>query len=93
LWTFLVSYLISIPLGIAKAVREGTRFDTISTFFVLLGYAIPGFVLGVLLIVQFAGGTFWDWFPLRGLTRDHWEELSWPARIADYFWHLLLPLT
>jgi microcin C transport system permease protein len=93
MWTFLISYLISIPLGIAKAVREGTRFDTISTFFVLLGYAIPGFVLGVLLIVLFAGGTFWDWFPLRGLTSDDWDEMGWPARIADYFWHLALPLT
>jgi microcin C transport system permease protein len=92
LWTFLFSYLISIPLGIAKAVREGSRFDTVTTFFVLLGYAIPGFVLGVLLIVLFAGGTFWDWFPLRGLTSDNWEDLSWPARIADYFWHLALPL-
>ena len=59
----------------------------------LLGYAIPGFVLGILLIVLFAGGSFFDWFPLRGLTSDNWEELSWPARIADYFWHLTLPLT
>ncbi len=93
LWTFLISYLISIPLGVAKAVREGTRFDTFTTFVVLLGYAIPGFVLGVLLIVLFAGGTFLDWFPLRGLTSDNWDELSWPARILDYFWHLALPLT
>jgi microcin C transport system permease protein len=93
LWTFLVSYLISIPLGIAKAVREGTRFDTVTTMMVLVGYAIPGFVLGILLIVVFAGGTFLDWFPLRGLTSDNWAELSWPARIADYFWHLALPLT
>ena len=93
MWTFLVSYLISIPLGVAKAVREGTRFDVVTSFFVLFGYAIPGFVLGILLIVLFAGGTFFDWFPLRGLTSDNWEELSWPARIADYFWHLALPLT
>ncbi|WP_418315690.1 microcin C ABC transporter permease YejB [Piscinibacter sakaiensis] len=92
LWTFLISYLISIPLGVAKAVREGSRFDVVTTFFVLLGYAIPGFVLGVLLIVLFAGGTFLDWFPLRGLTSDNWDELSWPAKIADYFWHLTLPL-
>ena len=76
LWTFLLSYLISIPLGIAKAVREGTRFDTLTTLVVLVGYAIPGFVLGVLLIVLFAGGTFLDWFPLRGLTSDNWAELS-----------------
>ena len=93
LWTFLVSYLISIPLGVAKAVREGSRFDVATTLAVLVGYAIPGFVLGVLLIVLFAGGTFLDWFPLRGLTSDNWEELSWPARIADYLWHLALPLT
>jgi microcin C transport system permease protein len=92
MWTFLVSYLVSIPLGVAKAVREGTRFDAVTTLFVLLGYAIPGFVLGVLLIVLFAGGTFFDWFPLRGLTSDNWEELSWGARILDYFWHLALPL-
>jgi len=93
LWTFLISYLISIPLGVAKAVREGSRFDTITTLFVLIGYAIPGFVLGVLLIVVFAGGTFLDWFPLRGLISDNWMELSWPARIRDYLWHLVLPLT
>jgi microcin C transport system permease protein len=92
LWTFLISYMISLPLGVAKAVREGSRFDALTTLAVLLGYAIPGFVLGVLLIVLFAGGTFFDWFPLRGLTSDNWEELSWPARIADYFWHLTLPL-
>jgi microcin C transport system permease protein len=93
LWTFLVSYLISIPLGVAKAVREGTRFDTFTTILVLIGYAVPGFVLGVLLIVLFAGGTFLDWFPLRGLISDNWSELSWPARIIDYLWHLALPLT
>ncbi len=93
LWTFLISYLVSIPLGVAKAVREGSRFDIATTMVVLLGYAIPGFVLGVLLIVLFAGGTYLDWFPLRGLTSDNWYELSWPARIADYFWHLTLPLT
>jgi len=93
LWTFLVSYLISIPLGIAKAVREGTRFDVVTTMGVLVGYAIPGFVLGILLIVIFAGGTYLDWFPLRGLTSDNWEDLSWPARILDYLWHLALPLT
>jgi microcin C transport system permease protein len=93
LWTFLISYLISIPLGVAKAVREGTRFDALTTIAVLAGYAIPGFVLGVLLIVLFAGGNFFEWFPLRGLTSDNWEELSWGARIRDYFWHLALPLT
>ena len=93
LWTFLISYLISIPLGIAKAVRDGSTFDAATTFVVLFGFAIPGFVLGVFLIVLFAGGSFLEWFPLRGLTSDNWHELSWPARIADYFWHLALPLT
>jgi microcin C transport system permease protein len=93
LWTFLISYLISVPLGIAKAMREGSNFDAVSTLFVLVGFAIPGFVLGVFLIVLFAGGTFWDVFPLRGLTSDNWAELAWPARIRDYFWHLTLPLT
>ena len=92
LWTFLLSYLISVPLGIAKAVHEGSRFDTVSTLFVLIGFAIPGFVLGVFLIVLFAGGSFLDLFPLRGLTSDNWADLSWPARIADYLWHLTLPL-
>lgn len=93
LWTFVLSYLISIPLGVAKAIREGSRFDTASTLLVLVGFALPGFVLGVLLIVLFAGGTFLDWFPLRGLTSDNWVTLSWPARITDYLWHLVLPLT
>ena len=93
LWTFLVSYLVSIPLGVAKAVREGSHFDALTTLLVLLGFAIPGFVLGVLLIVLFAGGTFLDWFPLRGLISDNWMQLSWPARIFDYLWHLVLPLT
>ena len=93
LWTFLFSYLISIPLGVMKAMYEGSRFDAMTTLVVLIGYAIPGFVLGLLLIVLFAGGTFFDVFPLRGLTSDNWAELSWPGRIADYFWHLALPLT
>jgi microcin C transport system permease protein len=92
MWTFLFSYLISLPLGIAKAVREGTRFDVITSLVVLIGYAIPGFVLGIFLIVMFSGGTFLEWFPLRGLTSDNWADLSWPARITDYFWHLSLPL-
>ena len=93
LWAFLISYLISIPMGVTKAVHEGSTFDTATTLLVLIGFAIPGFVLGVLLIVLLAGGTFLDWFPLRGLTSDNWAELGWWARITDYFWHLALPLT
>ena len=93
LWAFLISYLISVPLGIAKAVREGSRFDVATTLLVLMGFAIPGFVLGVFLIVLFAGGSFFDVFPLRGLTSDNWAELTWPARVRDYLWHLALPLT
>jgi microcin C transport system permease protein len=92
LWSFLISYLLSIPLGVAKAIREGSTFDTVSSLVVLAGFALPGFVLGVVLIVVFCGGTFLDWFPLRGLTSDNWMELSWSARIVDYFWHLTLPL-
>jgi microcin C transport system permease protein len=91
-WTFLLVYLISIPLGIAKAVRAGTRFDTVTTFIVLLGYAIPSFVMGVVLLVFFAGGSFLQWFPLRGLTSLNWHELSLGAKIVDYFWHIALPV-
>jgi microcin C transport system permease protein len=91
-WTFLLIYLISIPLGIAKAVRAGTRFDTATTFIVLLGYAIPSFVMGVALLVLFAGGSFFQWFPLRGLTSLNWHELSLMGKIADYFWHIALPV-
>lgn len=93
LWTFILSYLISVPLGIAKAVRNGSRFDVVSSLVVLVGYAIPGFVLGVLLLVLFGGGTFWQLFPLRGLVSDDWQALAWPARIVDYLWHIALPVT
>jgi microcin C transport system permease protein len=93
LWTFLLTYLISIPLGISKAVRDGSRFDTVSSLLILIGYAIPGFVLGVLLLVLFGGGSFWQLFPLRGLTSDNWEAMSWGAKIVDYLWHLVLPIT
>ena len=93
LWTFLLVYLISVPLGIAKAVRAGSRFDTVTTFIVLLGYAVPSFVVGVVLLVLFAGGTFAQWFPLRGLTSVDWSELSPGGKIADYFWHVALPVT
>jgi microcin C transport system permease protein len=92
LWTFLLIYLISIPLGIAKAVRAGTRFDMITTFIVLLGYAIPAFVMGVVLLVLFAGGTLVQWFPLRGLTSLNWPELSLWGKITDYLWHITLPV-
>ncbi|MBF0190552.1 MAG: microcin C ABC transporter permease YejB [Magnetococcales bacterium] len=92
MWTFLLTYLVSIPLGIRKAVRHGDRFDAATSMLILAGYSIPGFVLGVLLIVLFGGGSFWDLFPIRGLVSDHWESLSWPARIIDYLWHMVLPV-
>lgn len=93
LWTFLITYLISIPLGIKKAVRAGTRFDTATSVVILIGYAIPGFVLGVLLLVLFGGGSFLQIFPLRGLTSDNWAELSMIGKVMDYLWHLVLPIT
>ncbi|MBF0181393.1 MAG: microcin C ABC transporter permease YejB [Magnetococcales bacterium] len=92
-WTFLITYLVSIPLGIRKAVRHGDRFDAATSVIILAGYSIPGFVLGVLLIVLFGGGSFWDLFPIRGLVSDNWDDLSWPARIMDYLWHMVLPIT
>ncbi|WP_026330353.1 microcin C ABC transporter permease YejB [Caldimonas manganoxidans] len=91
MWTFLLSYGVAVPLGVAKAVRSGTRFDLVTTLLVLVGYAIPGFVLGVALLVIFGGQL--QWFPLRGLTSDNWEDLSWGARIVDYLWHITLPVT
>ena len=93
LWSTILIYMISIPLGVAKAVRDGSRFDFWTSSAIIFGYAIPGFMFAVLLIVLFAGGSYFDIFPLRGLVSENWEELSWPARIADYFWHLALPLT
>ena len=92
LWTTLLVYLISIPLGIAKAVRDGTSFDGWTSLVIIAGAAIPGFLFAILLIVVFAGGSYLDWFPLRGLTSDNWLQLSWPQRILDYFHHLALPL-
>ncbi len=91
LWTFLISYGVAVPLGVAKAVRAGTRFDLVTTLLILVGYAIPGFVLGVALLVIFGGQL--QWFPLRGLTSANWDELSWGARIVDYLWHIALPVT
>ncbi len=93
LWTFLLIYLISVPLGIAKAVRAGTPFDTTTTLLVLLGYSIPSFVLGVVLLVYFAGGTFVQWFPLRNIVSTNWDQLGLLAKVADYFWHITLPVT
>lgn len=93
LWTTLLTYLVSIPLGVAKAVRDGTRFDIWSSAIVIIGYAIPSFLFAVLLIVLFAGGTYWNIFPLRGLTSENWETLSWGGRILDYLWHIILPVT
>ena len=93
IWTFLLTYLISVPLGIAKAVRAGSLFDTVTTFIVLLGYAIPSFVLGVVLLVYFAGGSFVQWFPLRGIVSANWHELDVFHKITDYFWHITLPVT
>ena len=92
-WTFLLTYLISVPLGVAKAVRAGTRFDFVTSLLVLTGYAVPGFVLGVLLILLFGGGSFWDIFPLRGLTSQNWDDLSPVGKVLDYLWHIALPIT
>ncbi len=93
LWAFFLTYFISVPLGIAKAVREGSRFDAASSMLVLIGYSIPGFVLGVFLLVMFGGGSFLQWFPLRGLTSDNWETLSVFGKVVDYLWHITLPVT
>jgi len=92
LWTFLLTYLVSVPLGIAKAVRAGSAFDTGTTFLVLLGNSIPAFVLGVVLLVYFAGGSFVQWFPLRGLTSTNWDQLSLWGKVTDYVWHITLPV-
>jgi microcin C transport system permease protein len=92
LWMTLLSYAISIPLGIRKAIKDGSRFDVWTSSVVILGYAVPSFLFAILLIVLFAGGSFWQIFPLRGLVSDNWDQLSWPARIADYLWHITLPV-
>jgi microcin C transport system permease protein len=93
LWMTLISYAISIPLGIAKAVRDGSRFDVWTSVVVIIGYAIPSFLFAILLIVLFAGGSFWQIFPLQGLTSENWAQLPWPEKILDYFWHITLPIT
>jgi microcin C transport system permease protein len=92
LWTTLLIYLISIPLGVAKAVRDGSAFDVWTSSVVIVGYAVPGFLFAILLIVLLAGGSFVQWFPLRGLVSPGWHQLAWPARIGDYFWHVTLPI-
>lgn len=92
LWTTLLVYLISIPLGIAKAVRDGSKFDVWTSGLVIFGNAVPGFLFAILLIILFAGGRYFDWFPLRGLTSPDFEDLSMIGKVADYFWHMALPL-
>jgi len=92
IWMTLITYLISIPLGIRKAVAEGSRFDTWTSAIIIVAYAVPGFLFAILLIILFAGGSFFDIFPLRGLTSDNWSALPWYSKIIDYFWHLTLPI-
>jgi microcin C transport system permease protein len=92
LWLTLVSFLISIPLGIRKAVRDGSTFDIWTSAVVIVGYAIPNFIFAIILIVLFAGGSYYDWFPLRGLTSDNFDTLTWWGKAKDYVWHLALPL-
>jgi microcin C transport system permease protein len=91
LWSTLLVYVVSIPLGIAKAVRDGTRFDVATSVIVLIGYAIPSFLFAILLVVLFAGGSFFQWFPLRGLTSEGSQHWSFGARVLDYAWHMVLP--
>ena len=93
LWTFLIVYSVCFPLGIAKAVRDGSAFDVATSTVILVGYAIPGFVLGIVLIVLFGGGSFWSVFPLRGLVSDNWHQLGWAGKVFDYLWHMVLPVT
>lgn len=93
LWSSLIIYLVSLPLGVAKAVRDGSPFDVWTSTAVIIGYAIPGFLFAILLIVVFAGGSYLAWFPLRGLTSANWAQLSWPGRILDYVWHMALPIS
>ena len=92
IWLLLATYLVSIPLGIKKAVGDGERFDVWTSSVLVIGYAIPGFILAIFLLVIFAGGSFFQWFPSRGLTSENWSQLSFFGKIADYFWHLTLPL-
>ena len=93
MWTFFIVYLTCIPLGIAKAVRDGSVFDVATSTLILIGYSIPGFVLGITLLVFLGGGSFLDIFPLRGLVSDNWDTLPWYDKILDYLWHMVLPIT
>ena len=93
LWTTLLVYLISIPLGVRKAVKDGTKFDVWTSAVVIVGNAIPGFLFAILLVVLFAGGSFFEWFPLRGLTSDNWADLNWIQKSMDYLWHMVLPVS
>ncbi|MCG7494651.1 microcin C ABC transporter permease YejB [Thalassobius sp. Cn5-15] len=92
LWSTVIAYLVSIPLGIRKAVRDGSRFDTWTSGLIIVAYAIPGFLFAILLLVLFAGGSYWQIFPLRGLTSDNWDQLSLWGKIVDYLWHITLPV-
>ena len=92
LWSTLIAYAISIPLGIRKAVKDGSSFDTWTSGLIIVAYAIPGFLFAILLLVLFAGGSYWQIFPLRGLTSDGWESMSWGAKVLDYLWHITLPV-
>ncbi len=92
LWSTVIAYVISIPLGIKKAVRDGSRFDTWTSGMIIVAYAIPGFLFAILLLVLFAGGSYLQWFPLRGLTSDNWADLSLIGKVVDYFWHIALPV-
>ncbi|MXY51072.1 MAG: microcin C ABC transporter permease YejB [Gammaproteobacteria bacterium] len=92
LWSLLLIYGISVPLGVAKAVRDGQKFDVWTSTVIFVGYAIPGFIFAIMLIVVFAGGNYFDIFPLRGLTSENWDDLPWYGQVTDYFWHLALPI-
>ncbi|EHD21998.1 MULTISPECIES: microcin C ABC transporter permease YejB [Brenneria] len=92
LWSTLIIYLVSIPLGIKKAVKNDTSFDTWSSTLIIIGYAIPAFLFAILLIVVFAGGSYLDWFPLRGLVSSNFDTLPWYGKITDYLWHIALPV-
>ncbi|MDH5764489.1 MAG: microcin C ABC transporter permease YejB [Gammaproteobacteria bacterium] len=92
-WSFIIIYSVCIPLGIKKAIRDGSHFDVITSTIILIGYAIPGFVLGVVLLVLLGGGSFLDVFPLKGIVSDNWHDLPWYQQVLDYLWHMVLPIT